>query len=77
MLGLTPAVNGLHNSLGQFNQAANNVARAALPVQNGQDSVDLSTAAVSLIRAKNSFEANTKVFKVADELDKTLLNTIG
>jgi flagellar hook protein FlgE len=77
MIGFTAAANGIQNSLAQFNQAADNVVRAALPAQNVHDSVDLSTAAVSLLQAKNSFDANTKVFKTVDELDKTLLNAIG
>jgi flagellar hook protein FlgE len=39
--------------------------------------VELSTAAVSMAQAKNSFEANTKVFKTVDEMDKTLINAVG
>ena len=41
------------------------------------DQVDLSTEAVALIQSRNSFEANTKVIQIADEMDKTLLNAVG
>ncbi len=77
MLGMIQPLNGLRNAETQFTQAANNVVRAALPTPPGQDSVDLSTAAVSMLQARNSFEANVKVAKTADDLDKTLLNMIG
>jgi flagellar hook protein FlgE len=43
----------------------------------GGDVVDLSTSMVSLLQSRNSFDANTKVFKVADEMQKSLLNVIG
>ncbi len=32
---------------------------------------------VSLLQSRNSFDANTKVFKVADEMQKSLLNVVG
>ena len=41
------------------------------------DQVDLSTEAVALLQSKNSFEANTKVVKVADQMDRTLLDMMG
>jgi flagellar hook protein FlgE len=39
--------------------------------------VDLSAAAVALMQSKNSFDANTKVIQTVDEMDQTLINTIG
>jgi flagellar hook-associated protein FlgK len=30
-----------------------------------------------MTQAKNSFEANTKVFKTVDEMDKALINAVG
>lgn len=77
MLGLLQPLDGLQHSAAQFTQAANNVVRAALPTSSGQDTVNLSTAAVSMTQAKNSFDANTKVFKTVDAMDKTLLNAVG
>jgi flagellar hook protein FlgE len=77
MIGLIQPLNGLLHSAAQFNQAASNITRATLPTSSGQDTVELSTAAVSMAQAKNSFEANTKVFKTVDEMDKTLINAVG
>jgi flagellar basal body rod protein FlgG len=77
MLGLIQPLNGLQQSAAQFDQAASNVVRATLPTSSGQDTVSLSTAAVSMSQAKNSFDANTKVFKTVDEMDQTLINAIG
>jgi flagellar hook-associated protein FlgK len=77
MLGLIQPLDALQNSAAQFNQAANNVVRATQPTSSGQDTVSLSSAAVSMSQAKNSFDANTKVFKTVDAMDKTLLNAVG
>jgi flagellar hook protein FlgE len=37
----------------------------------------LSAAAVALMQSRNSFEANTKLIKVADQMDQALLDMIG
>ena len=51
--------------------------RASLPVSGGSDTVDLSTAAVALLQSKNSFEANTQMVKLSDEMQKALIDTVG
>jgi flagellar hook protein FlgE len=75
MVGLTSAVEGLARSEAQFNQAARTIARA--PLAAGADTVDLSTAAVALLTARNNFEANTQIIKISDELEQTLINTLA
>ena len=77
MLGLTNALQGMARSEAQFNGVADKIAR--LPrAQFGQgDQVDLSAEAVALLQAKNSFEANTKVVKVADQMKQALLDLTG
>ena len=77
MLGLLPPLEGLLHSAALFNQTASNIARATLPGSGGQDSLDLSTAAVALLQSRNSFDANTKVIRTMDETDQTMINTIG
>ena len=78
MVGLTPPLDGLLNSAAQFDQAANNFTRATEPpASGGQDSVDLSTAAVAMVQARNSFDANTKAVEVQEQMNQTLLNVIG
>ncbi len=39
--------------------------------------MDLSAEAVALLQSKNSFDANTKVIKVADANGQTLLDMTG
>jgi flagellar basal body rod protein FlgC len=68
---LSSALDGMSRAETQFNKAARDIARA--PV----DTVDLSAAMVSLLESRNNFEANTKVFKIADDMSKTLLNAVG
>ena len=77
MLGLLPALDGLTHSAAQFDQAARQMVRASLPVSGGSDTVDLSTAAVALLQSKNSFEANTQMVKLSDEMQKALIDTVG
>jgi flagellar hook protein FlgE len=82
MVGMTQALQGLARSEAQFNGAAQKIAQfPQVPVsQSGSaqgDQVDLSAAAVALIESRNSFNANTKMIKVADQMEQTLLNTIG
>jgi|HubBroStandDraft_1064217.scaffolds.fasta_scaffold106082_2 flagellar hook protein FlgE len=81
MSAINQALQGLASAQSQFDTAANQIARftqtqtAPTPTPAG-DTVNLSTAAVNLLQAQNNFEANTKLIKVADQLDQTLLNSI-
>ena len=76
MVGLTTALEGLSRAEAQFNTAASQMARTPPPPPQA-DSVDLSAAAVALLESRNSFEANTKMIKTADEMEKSLLDTLG
>ena len=77
MIGFTTALEGLANSEAQFNQAAQQIAKAPVAAAAGQDTVDLSTAAVAMLEAKNNFDANTKAIKVGDEMQQYLLDAVG
>jgi flagellar basal body rod protein FlgG len=68
---LSSALEGMSRAEVQLNKAAVDIARA--PV----DTVDLSAAMVALLESRNSFEANTRVFKVAADMQKSLLHLIG
>ena len=76
MVALTSALEGLSRSEAQFNQAAQSISRAPLSA-GPTDTVDLSTAAVALLTARNNFEANTQIIKISDQLEQTLINTLG
>jgi flagellar basal body rod protein FlgG len=74
---LSSALEGMSRAEAQLNKAASDIARAPVVSPTGGDIVDLSASMVALLQSRNSFEANTKVFKVADEMQKSLLNAIG
>ena len=52
MVGFTTALEGLANSEAQFNQAAQQIAKAPVAAAAGQDTVDLSTAAVAMLASQ-------------------------
>jgi flagellar basal body rod protein FlgG len=67
---------GMEQAEGQLNQAASRI--AALPAAaQGADVVDLSQEMVTLLQARNSFEANVKTLEVMDEMVHTTLNLVG
>lgn len=78
-IGMNQSIQGMQSSLAQFDQVATKIAQSPASVTSApqEDTVDLSAQAVALIQAKNSFEANTKAFKVGDEMTQYLLNAIG
>ncbi len=65
------ALTGVNNTQAAFESAAKKLSGTT------GDVVDLSTAAVGLIQAKNSFEANIDVLKKADEIEKSTLSLLG
>jgi flagellar basal body rod protein FlgG len=65
------AQEGLQASEAQFDRVAQEI--AASP----GDQVSLSSQAVALIQAKDSFEANLKALEVGDQMTKTLLSTLS
>ena len=60
---------GLMAAERKFSDSASRVARMA-----GDDSIDYATEAVSQIEAKQAFQANVGVVKVADEMFQALLD---
>ena len=80
---MSSALEGMSRAETQLNQAAGDIARSTtvdvtpvVPRVSG-DIVDLSAPMVSLLQARNSFDANSKVIKVADEMQKSLLDVVG
>ncbi len=76
-IGMTESLQGMRRAETQFNQAAQNIARGPSSAAPEGDSVNLSTQAVPLIEAKNSFEANPQALKVGDEMTQTLLKAVS
>jgi len=75
-IGMTQSVQGMQSAETQFNQVAQNIAREPVSSAPQGDRVDLSSQAVALIEAKNSFEANTTALKVSDDMTQTLLKSV-
>lgn len=73
------ALQGLDQAQGQFNRASAQIATSfSTPSANtGGDIVDLSQAAVGLLSAKSDFDANLKVVRVGDEMERTTLALLG
>ncbi len=46
-------------------------------MQPTDDVVSLSDEAVALMSSKNQFEANINVMKIANNMEKSLLNLLG
>ncbi|HEY3825351.1 MAG TPA: flagellar basal body rod C-terminal domain-containing protein [Bryobacteraceae bacterium] len=67
------ALNGLNQAQATLENAAKRISGSA----GRGDSVDLSTDAVDLIQAKSDFEANIRVLKVADEMNKSAIDLVA
>ena len=63
----------MHAAESSLNRTASRI--ASLPV--AADSVDLSAEMVKMLQARNSFDANVKVAKTADEMDRSTLSMLG
>ena len=79
MLGLDSALQGLAQSQANFDRAAARIARmpSSAESQNPQDQVSLSDEMVTLLEARNNYEANLRTLKTGDKMQKTLLNLLG
>jgi flagellar basal body rod protein FlgG len=77
-IGMIQAAQGLEASEVQFDRVAQNIAASPFSLATPQgDQVSLSTQAVALLQAKNSFEANIKLLQVDDQMTQTLLATLS
>jgi flagellar hook protein FlgE len=75
----------MNRATDSFDAAAAQIARmgqspatapGASTTANG-DTVDLSSSIVSLLEARNNFEANTKTVTVSEQMAQAMLNMIG
>ena len=64
---------------GSFDRTAQRIAGAYQSARSTQpqDSVDLSTEAVTLLAAKNQFQASAQMFQVGDRMQKKLLDIMA
>lgn len=72
------ALAGLERASAQFENAAARVtAPAATSGDGGPDTVDLSTAAVALLNARDNFAANIQMLKIADDMQRTAIELLA
>jgi hypothetical protein len=72
-IAIVSALQGLGQAQTRLTAAA---AQIANPSDTG-DQVSLTEAAVSLLQAKNDFQLDLNVVKVADDLEKSLISLQG
>ncbi|MGA2739669.1 MAG: flagellar basal body rod C-terminal domain-containing protein [Bryobacteraceae bacterium] len=70
------AQGGLQQAEEQVNRTASLLARSPYFTGQPQDEVSLSDAAVSMLQAQTSFNANLDSIKVADEMQKSALDLV-
>jgi len=76
MEAVSTALQGLHRAEDLLDRTASLLARS--PSSTAPlDNISLSDAAVALLQAKNSYEANLGTIKVADEIQKSTLTLIA
>jgi flagellar hook protein FlgE len=73
------ALQGLHQAGARLESAGSKIASSGANSAGAanQDTVDLSSAVVALLSAKNLFSANLRSVKVADEILKTSIDLIA
>ena len=71
------AQQGLHQAQGQVEKAAQRIAQVGMDAQVPGDSVSLSDNMVSLLNAKNQFEANLGLAKTAYDMQKKTLDLLA
>ena len=74
------ALGGLNQAQTNFDTAVRRIASGGSGAPGsgaGEDTVDLSSNIVSLLQAKNDFEANLKAVKIGDEMQRTALDLLG
>jgi len=72
------AVQGLQQAQALMDQATQRLSTAGGTTSGTDtDTVSLSEAAVALLSAKNEFAANVNVLKIADNMQKSLVDILG
>jgi flagellar hook protein FlgE len=74
---MATAADKLNATAGRIARAPESRQTAPTGSTSTTDEVDLSAAAVDLLMAQNTFEANTSSFRVMDEVDRAALDMAG
>lgn len=71
------ALAALSQAVERVDQAAEGIQRATRPSVAIEDKADLSLQAVSLLVAKNGYDAAVKLAKTADEIQKKAIDLLA
>ncbi len=71
------ALQGLEQAQVQLEKTATRLASAGAPDGATWDTVDLSAEMVALLSAKNQFSANLSTLKIADEIEKNVIDLMA
>ena len=74
MAPVNAAVQGLMAAERSLEKTADRIARRSSSVGGSEDTVSLSEDAVGLLSARNTYEMNLQVLKVADAMTKKLVD---
>ncbi len=73
---LAAALTGMEAATRQLEGAAVRLSRAGLTDPDQPDTVDLSEEVVQLLSARTAFQANAKVARLADEIDRSTVDLL-
>jgi hypothetical protein len=77
-MDLSIPLEGIQNASTSFDSAARSIVQDSLGGSSPHgDSVNLSSAVVSLLSAQSSFTANVKVASIEDNLTKSTFSVLG
>ncbi|MBI1739705.1 MAG: hypothetical protein HY233_02490 [Acidobacteriales bacterium] len=71
------ALQGLEQAQIQLEKTATRLASGEAPDGATSDTVDLSAEMVALLSAKNQFSANLSTLKIADEIEKNVIDLMA
>jgi flagellar hook-associated protein FlgK len=78
MVGMDGPLQGLARAQESFDKAAADIARPqSIDSPSPPDQVSLSDSMVSLMEARNGYEANLKALETSNQMQKKLLDLLG
>jgi flagellar basal body rod protein FlgG len=77
MAPVNAAIQGLVAAKRNLEKTADRISRRSTSAGESEDSVSLSEDAVGLLSARNAYETNLQVLKVADSMSKKLVDFLA
>ena len=71
---MNAALSGMGNAQSTLEKTAERIAGGS---KTAQDSVELTTEAVGMLAARDEFQLNARVFQMADDMQKKVINILA